>query len=209
SDYFNDGKPLVVSFIYTSCPVVCPAITAEFKKAVDEARSKFGDRFSVLSIGFDAENDTPEKLREYGSRFTDDFKRFRFAGGDRETIERMARSFGFFYRKKADGSFDHIDMVTTLRADGTIYRQVYSLRTQAEKLTARLDEMIAGKPALEPGASLMDRLKYFCYKYDPYTGKYAIDYSVFAGVGIQLTVILTIIYAVWGGRIKGFFRKKG
>ena len=35
-EYFDGKKPLVISYVYTSCPVVCPTITAELKKAVAE-----------------------------------------------------------------------------------------------------------------------------------------------------------------------------
>ncbi|MBI5588832.1 MAG: SCO family protein, partial [Deltaproteobacteria bacterium] len=94
SDYFKDGKPLLISFIYTSCPTVCPTISTELKKAVDEARDKFQDRFNVLTIGFDAANDTPEKLKEYGRKLTGDFRNFRLATSDEATIRRLTSRVG-------------------------------------------------------------------------------------------------------------------
>lgn len=207
SEYFKDGHPLVVSFIYTSCPMVCPLISTEFKKAVDEARGKFKDKFNVLTIGFDPANDTPEKLRAYGRKLTGDLKTFRLATSDAETIKRLTAQFGFYYLKLDDGTFDHIDMATVVRPDGTIYKQVYSLRTQSGNIKTRLDELITGKAYVGADATLIDRIKYFCYKYDPYTGRYVIDYAVFAGFFIQLFVLIAIVYAVWGTRIKGFFKK--
>ncbi|MBI4948786.1 MAG: SCO family protein [Deltaproteobacteria bacterium] len=208
SDYFKgSGKPLVVSFIYTSCPEVCPTITARLKSAADNARAKFGDRFRVLSVGFDAENDTPAALRKYGLKYTKDFASFTFAAASPETARRMTEDFGFFWRKKADGSFDHIDMVTVVNRDGVIYKQVYSMRTQGATLGSRLDELLTGKPIGKGDASLIDKLKYFCYRYDPYTGEYVLDYPVFLSVFIQLAVILAIVYAVWGKRIMARIRK--
>lgn len=208
SDYFKEnGKPLVVSFIYTTCPEVCPTITAELKGAVDNARAKFGDRFNVLSVGFDAENDTPAALKNYGLKFTKDFSSIRFASSSPETVRKMTEDFGFFWKKKADGSFDHIDMVTVVKGDGVIYKQVYSMRTQGATLGSRLEEVLTGKPLGKADASLIDKIKYFCYRYDPYTGKYVIDYPVFLSVFIQLAVILSIIYAVWGKRIRARFKK--
>lgn len=209
SEYFSDGKPLVVSFIYTACPTACPLISTEFKKAVDAARVKFGGKFNVLTIGFDTANDTPETLKAYGRKFTEDFKVFRLATSDPETIKRLTGQFGFYYSKKADGTFDHMDMATTVRADGTIYKQVYSLRTDSGNVKDRLDELITGKAYAGADASLIDRIKYFCYRYDPYTGKYLPDYAVFAGFFIQLLVLAAIVYSVWGARLKGFFKKPG
>ncbi|HXI09298.1 MAG TPA: hypothetical protein VNK06_00730, partial [Thermodesulfobacteriota bacterium] len=85
--------------------------------------------------------------------------------------------------------------------------QVYSLRTRGDEIKARLDELITGKAYVGADATLIDKIKYFCYRYDPYTGKYAPDYAVFAGFFIQLFVIVGIVYAVWGTRIKDFFKK--
>lgn len=209
SEYFGDGKPLVVSFIYTSCPTACPLISAEFKKAVDSARAKFGGKFNVLTIGFDPPNDTPEALKTYGRKFTEDLKTFRLATSDPETIKKLTEQFGFYYSKKADGTFDHIDMATTVRPDGTIYKQVYSLRTHSGNIKTRLDELITGKAYAGADASLIDKIKYFCYRYDPYTGKYIPDYAVFAGFFIQLFVLVAIVYSVWGSKLKGFFKKPG
>lgn len=207
SDYFDDGKPLIISYIYTSCPIVCPTITAEFKKAVDGAKSAFGDKFNVLTIGFDPENDTPGRLREYGRKYTDSFEGFRFASSDPETIDRLLKQVGFFRVKQEDGSFDHIDMATAVKSDGTIYRQVYSLRTQPQNLALRLEELFTGKAGGAGSLSLVDKLKFFCYRYDPYSGKYVLDYPVFVSIFLQAIIIGGIFYAVWGRRIMARRRK--
>lgn len=208
SEYFGKGKPLVLSFIYTSCPQVCPTITMELKRAVDGARAKFGDRFEVLTIGFDAANDTPERLKKYGASFTGSFEGFRFAGGDGETIEKLLADAGFFHFRQEDGSFDHMDMVTTVKPDGTIYRQVFSLRSQPQNLAMRLDELITGKAAGGSSLTLVDRIKFFCYRYDPQSGKYVLDYPVFVSIALQGLIIGAIVYAVWGKRIGRWLKRK-
>lgn len=206
-EYFRDGKPLVVSFIYTSCPEVCPTITDEFKKAIDGARLKLGDKFNVLTIGFDAENDTPERLKSYGLRFSKDLSAFRLASSDADTVKKLTKQFGFFYVKKKDGSFDHLDMVSVVKSDGSIFKQVYGIRTQSNVLKDRLEELITGREPLVYPKTLIDRIKFFCYKYDPVAGRYVLDYSVIAGFFIQLSIILIIVFAVWGSRIRLFFSR--
>lgn len=208
SEYFKGNKPLVVSFIYTSCPQVCPTITAEFKRAIDSARAKYGDKFNVLTIGFDPEKDKPAKLKEYGHKFANDLTNFRLASSDPETIKKLTGQFGFFNVKRADGSFDHIDMVSVVRPDGRIYKQIYSVRTQSANIETRLEELFTGKTISAGGsASLVDKIKFFCYRYDPYTGKYVIDFPVIISFVVQALVISLIIFIVWGKRIKGIFRK--
>lgn len=206
SGYFDGKKPLLISYIYTSCPAVCPTITAELTKAVDGAIEAFGDRFNVLTIGFDAANDTPERLREYAGRFSGDTK-FRFASSDEKTLERLLSSVGFFRVKKPDGSFDHIDMATVVRADGTIYKQVYSLRTRPQDLALSLEELVTGK-AGGPSVPLAVKLKSFFYRYDPVSGKYGFDYPVAVSVFLQALVIGAVSYAVLGKWIKARIRRK-
>lgn len=205
SEYFGVGKPLVISYVYTSCPVVCPTITAEFKKAVDGAKEAFGDRFNVLTVGFDPSGDTPARLREYGGRFTKSFEGFRFASSDEESMERLLNAVGFFRARQDDGSFDHMDMVTTVKPDGTIYRQVYSLRTQQQNLALRLEELLTGKAGVPSSLTLVDKLKFFCYRYDPYSGRYVLDYPVFVSILLQALIIGGVFYAVWGRK---WLRKK-
>jgi protein SCO1/2 len=64
------GKPLVISLVYTACSSVCPTSTQHLITAVTDARRVLGsDHFNVLTVGFDARNDTPSRLtlrrREY------------------------------------------------------------------------------------------------------------------------------------------------
>lgn len=203
SDYFKGSrKPLIVSFIYTSCPEVCPTITAALKKTVAEAREKYGDSFNVLSVSFDPANDTPERLKAYSRRFSLD-NSFVFASPAIKDSSAIMKEFGFFYRKKGE-SFEHLDMASIVKPDGTIYKQVYSIRTQENLLIERLGELLTGKSAPVRPASLIDKLKYFCYRYDAGSGRYVVDYPMVAGLFLQLSVIALIIGVVWGRRIKGF-----
>ena len=208
SEYFGKGKPLVLSYIYTTCPQVCPTITMELKKAVDGARTKYGNRFEVLTIAFDTAHDTPAAVNEYARRFTEDFRGFRFATGDEATITRLLDETGFFRVRQDDGSFDHMDMVTVVKPEGVIYRQVYSLRTQPQGMVLRLEELIEGKAEGGRGLSMVDKIKFFCYRYDPYTGRYVLDYPVFASIIIQFIIIAVIAYAVWGRRVIKRISKK-
>ena len=62
------GKPLVVSLIYTACSSVCPPTTQHLIDAVTEAGRVFGPhRFAVLTVGFDARNDTVARMAQFAS----------------------------------------------------------------------------------------------------------------------------------------------
>jgi protein SCO1/2 len=64
----DDGRPVVLAFIYTSCTTVCPLTS----HALSELQSKLGsarDRVHLVSITIDPEQDTPARLREYAKSF--------------------------------------------------------------------------------------------------------------------------------------------
>jgi protein SCO1/2 len=64
----NDGRPVVLNFIFTSCEAICPMMTQTFA----EFQRKLGDEsrlVHLMSISIDPEQDTPARLREYAKTF--------------------------------------------------------------------------------------------------------------------------------------------
>jgi protein SCO1/2 len=64
----DDGRPVVLAFIYTSCSAVCP-LTTQALSALQDRLGADRDRVHLLSISIDPEQDTPSRLREYAQRF--------------------------------------------------------------------------------------------------------------------------------------------
>lgn len=60
--------PVILNFIFTTCTTICPVLSATFsqvqRELVDEAKS-----IRFISISIDPEQDTPEQLKVYASRF--------------------------------------------------------------------------------------------------------------------------------------------
>ena len=196
------GKPLVVSFIYTRCGHICPTITMSLKVAVEEAGAGLGAKFNVLTMGFDAENDTPEALKAYGRKFTSDFKYWKFATADKETLDRMARDIGFYYERTSAG-FDHMNMVTIVSKDGKVYKQVYGINFGSEEVLEPIDFSLLGIPP-ETTPGVIDKIKLFCFSYDPITGEYRPDYGMitrlFLIVVAQAALLFFAIYLYKSGR---------
>jgi mono/diheme cytochrome c family protein len=63
------GKRVVVSFIYTSCPDICPLTTARLTQVEDQLRDQMGHDLFFISMTVDPEHDTPEKLKEFSKAF--------------------------------------------------------------------------------------------------------------------------------------------
>src|SRR5919106_3293136 len=72
------GKIVLVTFVFTTCPDVCPLLSAKFaaiQRALEER--KMND-YLLLSITTDPERDTPSVLKNYAQGFKADFGHWRF-----------------------------------------------------------------------------------------------------------------------------------
>jgi len=173
------GKPLLVSFIYTGCFQVCPTTTRTLKRAVEAAQRALGpDSFNVVSIGFNLPFDTPDALRTYAHQQGIYFPNWQFLSPDQATLEAMTRILGFSYEANVAG-FDHITQITVLDQKGRVYRQVYGDTFPLPQLVDALKELITGQRN-EPQslASLIERVRVLCTVYDPATGQYRYKYSI-------------------------------
>jgi protein SCO1 len=64
----NDGRPVLLDFIYTTCTTICPVMSQIFA----EVQTRLGhDAYKVkmVSISIDPEEDTPARLNEYSKRY--------------------------------------------------------------------------------------------------------------------------------------------
>jgi protein SCO1/2 len=184
------GKPVVISLIYTSCYHICPTVTTNLAKVVTVARDALGeDSFSVLTIGFDTANDTPDRMRVFARQRGIELRDWHFVSTDAATLEQLAREIGFGYFRTPKG-FDHLIQATVLDAEGTVYRQIYGMTPEPPALVEPLKELLYGHPvAASPLASLMNNIKLFCTVYDPTTGRYHFDYSLFVAIAIGLVTL--------------------
>jgi protein SCO1/2 len=85
----TEERPLLLSFIFTSCGTICPTLTATLARASRELHEPAP---RLVSISIDPENDTPERLAAYAARF-DAPSDWLFLTGQRPTIERVLRAF--------------------------------------------------------------------------------------------------------------------
>ncbi len=190
SEFF--GAPLIISMVYTSCPSECPAHTQHLDDAVQKARDAVGDgSFQVVTIGFDSQVDTPERMRSFANRHrvrTDgwDF----LSAEDQETIDALAADIGFVYFSSPRG-FDHTVKSTVLDGDGRVYRHIYGEVVSTPQLVTPLRELVWGAPRSDQGfmEHLSNRIKLFCTVYDPKADRYYFDYSLFAGIFIGAVII--------------------
>jgi protein SCO1/2 len=190
------GRPLLISLIFTSCHHVCPAITRHLATAVEAAREALGeDSFQVLTVGFDTAVDTPDAMRVFANKQDVDDPNWAFLSGSADVIASLVDDVGFVYFPSPRG-FDHINQITVVDRDGVVYRQVYGAAFDLPWLVEPIKQLVYNRP--QPGehlgAGLLNRIKLFCTVYDPNTGRYTFDYSLFVGMGVGALIVLSLIF---------------
>ena len=64
----NDGRAVVLNFVFTTCSSVCPLMSQIFER-FDHKLGTDRDRVHLMSISIDPEEDTPARLRDYAKKF--------------------------------------------------------------------------------------------------------------------------------------------
>ena len=101
------GRAVVVTFIYTRCPLPdqCPLLSANFAQlnAALASDAELRKRARLLSVTLDPEYDRPEVLRAYGATYAGGkFDGWDFATGDPAEVRRFAEFFGLVYQAEKD-----------------------------------------------------------------------------------------------------------
>lgn len=188
------GKPLLVSMVFTSCHHVCPTTTRRLAQAVRSAREVLGDdSFNVVTIGFDTANDTPSAMRTFARQQSVQDPNWAFLSATPSAIEALAEDLGFIYFPSPRG-FDHLTQVSVIDRDGRLYRQVYGMQFELPWLVEPLKELVLNRPQSkhQPLSGLVDRIRLFCTVYDPASDRYYFDYSLFIQMAIGLAGILVV-----------------
>ena len=127
------GKALLLTFIYTRCPVpeYCTLMSdnfAQIDRALGQDPEVYG-KTHLLSISIDPAYDTPEVLKSYGAAHTEryeqeTFAHWEFAGGTTEQVKKIAGYFGLTYFPQED-QIIHALRTVIIDPDGKIAK-IYS-----------------------------------------------------------------------------------
>ena len=118
------GRPLILTFIYTRCPLpdYCPRLSLHFQALQTSLSENTDNQTQLLSISFDPENDTPAVLKDYAARYTDQTDNWTFATGNVDQVTAVTSAFGLSYSAGPNQSFDHNLITALIAPDGRVVR---------------------------------------------------------------------------------------
>lgn len=97
------GRVVIVNFIFTRCPTVCPVFTMKMRRVQDRTADAV-EGIKLISFSVDPAHDTPEVLAEYARAHGADPARWRFlTGAGSDEIARIAG--GLMLAMDQKGSF--------------------------------------------------------------------------------------------------------
>lgn len=124
----DDGKPVVLNFIFTTCTAVCPILSqgfAEFQRKLGAER----DQVHMVSISIDPEEDTPQRLAEYARRL-DAGSQWGFYTGSAQASVTLQKAFQAYFGDK----MHHRPMTFMRAAPGRAWVRIEGFATPDELL---------------------------------------------------------------------------
>jgi protein SCO1/2 len=106
------GKLVLVTFIFTTCPDVCPLLTAKLAAIQRTMEAKKMRDYSLVSITTDPERDDTAVLKDYANRFKADLKHWSFLTGSRQELTKVWKVFGVNVTKTESGQVQHTSLTT-------------------------------------------------------------------------------------------------
>jgi len=188
--YFTSGKPVILAFVYYSCPMLCMQVMNGLSSVLKVTPFTAGQDFEVVLVSFDA-RDTPATAAEkerahlaYWSREAD-APSWHLLTGDETTIRRVTSAAGFTYQwDERTGQFAHVSGVLVVTPEGRLSRYFYGVEYSPKEMRLALVESGEGKIG-----SAIDELLLYCFHYDPESGRYGLMVMNLVRLGGVLTML--------------------
>lgn len=129
------GDVWVAEFMFTSCPGICPTMTAEMKKIF--AAFPDAPEFKIVSVSVDPNIDTPEVLAKYAQSHGTESDRWHRLTGDSAEILKLS-SQGFKVGSMTN-PLDHSSNFILVDRQGNIRGYYDSL--EPDKMTALIEDI--------------------------------------------------------------------
>jgi protein SCO1/2 len=136
------GKVVALTFIYTSCPDICPMLTDKMARVQDALGPDFGSKVAFVSITTDPERDTPEVLKGYAEAFEANLAGWSFLTGEPAAVLDVAHRYGVAVAKAADGQVDHTMLTTLIDRQGAMRVQYLGYRFDEDEFRHDLESLV-------------------------------------------------------------------
>jgi protein SCO1/2 len=186
---FFDGRPVVLSFVYFRCPMLCDMSLNGLLAALKTLRLDVGRDFDVLTVSFDP-RETPAMAQAKKEGYLRQYDRpgagarWLWCTGEEASIRALTEACGFRYAyDERSDQWAHATGILVITPDGTVSRYFYGVEFSPRDLRLGLVEASQNKVG-----SWADQVLLLCYEYDPAAGKYGFAILSSLRIGALLTL---------------------
>ena len=197
SDYFDGSTPVLVTFVYYSCPMLCSLVLDELSTKLQELEFSPGDAFRVVTVSI-APEDTPEmaaraKAKYVGRLDNDDAGLgWHFLTGDVESIEQLTDAAGFKFKWIEEaGEYAHASALLFASGTGRLTRVMDGLGYQGKDVRRALVEASNGTVG-----SPLDRVLLYCFQFDPTSNAYVVHALNLMKLAGGVTILVLSIFMI-------------
>ena len=140
SDWVGD-RIVVIDFIFTTCPLVCPLLSAVMASVQERIGDAAGTEVRLISISVDPATDIPPRLKDYAKKY-DAGPGWSFLTGEKPVVDRVLKAFGAYSPDFAD----HAPMFLVGDAREGRWTRLYGFPTP-ERIVAMIDEYRSARAA--------------------------------------------------------------
>lgn len=191
STFFTSGRPVLVSFYYQTCPMLCSLQLESLVSSIKGTKFLAGRDFEFLAISFDP-NDTVDGSARAKEKILTGYAQagvesgFHFAVADAAAIEKITEAAGFrYYWEDETNQWAHASGALVTTPDGRMARFLPGIEPFPRDLQFALIESSEGRIG-----TLVDRAILYCYQYNPASGQY--------GAAVMRTLRLAAVTTVIG-----------
>jgi len=115
------NKTVAINFIFTTCTAICPSLAATFRRVQQDAAAR-GVEVQLISVSVDPTTDTPERLRDFATKFKAG-PNWTFVTGDKARIDAVLQALGAAVSIKTD----HTPMILIGNEASDYWTRAYGL----------------------------------------------------------------------------------
>ena len=205
-DYTKDGKPLLLSLAYYSCPSLCSYHLNGLNDAFKQLKEPLGKEFNFVVVSFDpregqdvAAAKRANYVKEYGR--PDGAAGWHFLTDKNGAASAaLAKAVGFTYHwEEAEKQYAHASAAYAIAPDGTISRYLFGIVFDPKSVRFAMLEASKGNVG-----TVVDKLILLCFHWDEKTNKVTLAaFNIMRAGGILVVLILgAFLVPFWFGKKK-------
>lgn len=190
--YVADGKPMLLSMAYYSCPSLCNFHLNGMTDAFTKLKAPLGQEFHHVIVSIEPK-ETPEMAKTKKENYLAAYGRpegaagWHWMTGDQAAITALTKQVGFGYRWDEEAKqYAHAAAAMVISPEGKITRYLYGIVFDPK--TVRLSMVEASKGEV---GTAMDRLILYCFHFDPKSSKYSLKiFNIMRGAGVLVVLAM-------------------